>query len=101
MTIVGKAVGEDIATKTMWIDAPGSTKNTLNLKWAETLRTDAERFGERLNFAQTKQVQTTTLENIDFGNTASHYFVKIDVEGFEPQVLRGLKTPVINIYPLR
>jgi FkbM family methyltransferase len=93
VTIVGKAVGEDVATKTMWIDAPGSAKNTLNPKWVETLRADEERFGERLNFAKTRQVQTTTLEHL-ISEYGEPFFVKIDVEGFEPQVLRGLKRPV-------
>lgn len=46
VTIVGKAVGDKVASQTMWIDAPGSAKNTLSSKWVETLRAYKERFGE-------------------------------------------------------
>lgn len=93
VTIVGKAVGENIASQTMWIDAPGSAKNTLSSKWVETLRADEERFGERLDFAQPKQVETTTLKEL-MAAYGEPFFVKIDVEGYEPQVLRGLKRPL-------
>jgi FkbM family methyltransferase len=91
--IEGKAVSDAISIKTMWIDAPGSAKNTLNPKWVETLRTDPERFGQRLEFAGVKQVETVTLEKL----MATHgipFFIKIDVEGHEPSVLRGLNRPV-------
>ena len=45
---------------------------------------------------QTEQIEITTLENVisKFGIPA---FIKIDVEGFELEVLKGLKTPVKNI----
>jgi FkbM family methyltransferase len=91
--IEGKAVSDAISIKTMWIDAPGSAKNTLNPKWVETLRTDPKRFGQRLEFAGVKQVETVTLEKL----MATHgipFFIKIDVEGHEPSVLRGLNRPV-------
>jgi FkbM family methyltransferase len=91
--IEGKAVSDAISIKTMWIDAPGSAKNTLNPKWVETLRTDPKRFGQRLDFASERQVETITLEEL----MATHglpFFIKIDVEGHEPSVLRGLNRPV-------
>jgi FkbM family methyltransferase len=93
VTIVGKAVSDNAVSQTMWVDAPGSAKNTLSSKWVETLRADKERFGERLDFAQTKNVQTTTLEEL-IAACGEPFFIKIDVEGYEPNVLRGLKRPV-------
>lgn len=45
------------------------------------------------NFAQTRKVETTTLEEL-ITTYGELFFVKIDVEGYEPQVLRGLKRPV-------
>lgn len=93
VTIVGRAVSDRSTTETMWIDTPGSAKNTLSRKWVETLRTDAKRFGEALEFAQTKEVKTTTLEEL-FEKVGVPYFIKIDVEGYEPCVLRGLERPV-------
>jgi SAM-dependent methyltransferase len=50
--VVGKAVSNQTSVQTMWIDEPGSAKNTLNKKWAQTLRGDASRFGAKLAFAQ-------------------------------------------------
>jgi FkbM family methyltransferase len=91
--IESKAVSDAIAIKTMFIDVPGSAKNTLNPKWVQTLRTDANRFGQRLDFAGKKKVETVTLEKL----IATHgipFFIKIDVEGHEPSVLRGLNRPV-------
>jgi FkbM family methyltransferase len=93
INIEDKAVSDVIATKSMWIDAPGSAKNTLSPKWVATLRTDQKRFGQRFDFASKKQVETVTLEKL----IAIHgipFFIKIDVEGHEPSVLRGLNRPV-------
>ena len=46
LVIVGKAISDRISFRTMWIDTPGSAKNTLSQKWAETLRHDDKRFGQ-------------------------------------------------------
>ena len=93
VSIAVKAVSDNIAIKTMWIDAPGSAKNTLDPKWVETLRNDSSRFGCRLDFARKKEVETTTLENL-MTTHGVPFFIKIDVEGHEPSVLRGLHRPV-------
>jgi len=93
LIVVGKAVSEKSSTQKMWIDAPGSALNTLSDKWAETLRDDENRFGHRLNFGQWKEVETISMEQL----IAAHglpFFVKIDVEGHELSVLRGMKQPV-------
>lgn len=93
VTIVGKALSENDAVQTMWVDEPGSAKNTLSKKWVDTLRTDESRFGQPLNFAGEKVVVTTTLDKLiaEYGVPS---FVKIDVEGHEPSVIRGLHCPV-------
>ena len=89
LVIVKKAISDTNAVEMMWIDAPGSAKNTLSRKWVDTLRGDESRFGHRLNFAEQKEVVTTTLDQLvrDHGRP---FFVKIDVEGSEPNVLRGI-----------
>jgi FkbM family methyltransferase len=93
VAIVCKAVGEKAGTETMWVNEPGSAKNTLNVKWVETLTEDATRFGECLGFSEKREVEVTTLEEI-FRAHGQPFYVKIDVEGYEAVVLRGLRNAV-------
>lgn len=94
--IVGKAVSEKVSVETFWVDGPGSALNTLSRKWVDALKEDKERFDrtlDRLQFAEQRSVETTTLERL----SAEHglpFFVKIDVEGHELSVVRGLRSPV-------
>jgi len=93
VTIVGKALSDKESVETMWIDEPGSAKNTLSRKWVETLTHDDERFGQHHDFSQRTTVETTTLDQL-IGTHGLPFFIKIDVEGHEPNVLRGLHTAV-------
>jgi len=96
VVIVGKAVSDQSAVETMWIDGPGSAVNTLSQKWADTLKTKRDTFAHAhfgLEFSQCKTVETTTLEDLILAH-GSPFFVKIDVEGYEVKVIRGLKRPV-------
>jgi FkbM family methyltransferase len=93
VTVEGKAVSDRGGQMTMWIDAPGSALNTLNPKWADTLRNNSSRFGHRLDFAQMITVLTTTLENL-IGEHGVPFYIKIDVEGHEQNALRGLNKSV-------
>jgi FkbM family methyltransferase len=93
VTIVGKAVSDRNTVETLWIDAPGSAKNTLSHKWVETLKEDDGRFGYKLDFARHVEVETVTLERL-MSTYGAPFFIKIDVEGFEVNVLRGLQRPV-------
>jgi len=93
VAIVNKAVSDKETLDTMWIDQPGSALNTLSRKWVEVLRADEQRFGHTLDFAHRKEIATTTIEGliVDHGLP---FFVKIDVEGYELNVLRGMQQPV-------
>ena len=93
VSVIGKAVSDRNGAAMMWIDEPGSGKNTLNTKWVETLRSDGKRFGQTLQFADKLQVETTTLEDLMRAHGKPLY-VKIDVEGHEPSVLRGMSFAV-------
>jgi FkbM family methyltransferase len=96
VVIVGKALSDKSAVETMWIDGPGSAVNTLSQKWAETLKTNKDKFEHThfgLDFSRRKTVETTTLEDLILAHGLP-VFVKIDVEGYEASVIRGLKHSV-------
>ena len=96
VVIIGKAVSDKNTTESMWIDGPGSAVNTLSRKWATTLRGNKARhtYGHcGLDFVQRRTVETTTLEDL----IAVHgrpLFIKIDVEGYELNVIWGLRHPI-------
>ena len=68
-------------------------KNTLNAKWVQTLRTDNSRFGTTLEFDKKVEVETTTLEEL-IRSYGRPFYIKIDVEGHEASVLKGLQSVV-------
>jgi len=96
IAIVGKAVSDQCAVETMWIDGPGSAVNTLSRKWATALNTNKARHQHGhsgLNFAREKTVETTTVEEL-ISVHGMPVFIKIDVEGYELNVIRGLRRPI-------
>jgi FkbM family methyltransferase len=96
LVVVGKAVSDKSTLETMWIDGPGSAVNTLSQKWASTLKENKARqtFGHcGLDFSRHKTVETTTVEQLISAHGVP-MFIKIDVEGYELNVIRGLKRPV-------
>jgi len=91
--LVAKAVSERASVATMWVDTPGSAKNTMSPKWVATLREDPKRFGERFEFSGSREVETTTVDDL-MATYGVPFFIKIDVEGHEISVLRGMTRPV-------
>jgi FkbM family methyltransferase len=93
VSIVPHAVAAEEGSQTLWIDEPGSGKNTLNRKWVDVLQHDSARFGHSLEFGGQQTVSTTTADRLmtRFGDP---FFIKIDVEGAELDVVSGLKRPV-------
>jgi FkbM family methyltransferase len=96
VVVVGKAVSDAAGFEPMWIDGPGSALNTLSPKWVELLKGHGNRFQhqlDKLEFSARKTVETTTVEQL----VAAHgtpFYIKIDVEGHELRVLRGLQRPI-------
>ncbi len=96
VTIVTRAVSSRVGTEEMLIDGPGSAVNTMSPKWADTLKKNRASFAHGhcgLEFNQTRLVRTTTIDEL-IAHHGIPFFVKIDVEGYELSVLRGLHWPV-------
>lgn len=94
--IVGKAVSDSEGIETMWIDSPGSVLNTLSSKWVTALQAEDHRVGvttDPLEFRGRRDIEATTLERL-FRIHGRPFFLKIDVEGYEYNVLRSLRQPV-------
>jgi FkbM family methyltransferase len=96
VTIVGKAVGATVDVETMLVCAPGSVFNTLSKKGASIVSGAAngpEQSSETVEYQEKKTVETTTLEHLieAYGLPS---FIKIDVVGFELEVLQGLHRSV-------
>jgi FkbM family methyltransferase len=93
VVVLGKAVSDRCGHETFWVNEPGFDMNTLSPRWAETLRKEPSRFGCTFEFSEKRQVETTTLEQMTsmYGRP---FYIKIDVEGYELNALKGLKTAV-------
>ncbi len=91
VTIVDKAVSDKSGKAIFLVDELGSAKNTLNQKWADSLRTDSRRFGKKLAFEESREVETITLEEL-MRSYGTPYYVKIDVEGHEMSVIKGMRS---------
>jgi FkbM family methyltransferase len=93
-----KALSDHPGTETYYIHHAGSAFNTLNPKWKQILEADQEsRWSETIRFSDEVSIQLTTLDQLisQYGNPC---FIKIDVEGYELTVLKGLsqKVPYIS-----
>jgi FkbM family methyltransferase len=96
VTIIGKAVSDSARVETLWVASPGDGLNTLSEKWVRTLKENPGKLGARVDFNSRQCVETTTLAWLIEAYGMPSY-IKIDVEGHEPQVLRGLPCPVPTV----
>ena len=91
VTIVAKALGAQAGTARLGISTATPTVSSLSPEWVKTVATDRSFAGVRWD--RTVEVEVTTLDDL----IAAHgepAFCKIDVEGFEAEVLQGLGRPL-------
>ena len=96
VTLVDRAVSDTIGVEELLMDGPGSAVNTMSRKWADHLKGHKEGFKYQhggLDFSSSKSVATTTIDDL-VSRFGAPYFVKIDVEGHELNVLLGMRHPV-------
>ena len=90
ITIVPKGCGSKEEIKTMYISQT-SIISTFSEDFIKSTK-ESGRFGDS-SWDEKQEIQLTTLDNLirEFGEPQ---FIKIDVEGFELEVLKGLSAPV-------
>jgi FkbM family methyltransferase len=94
ISVVNSAVGGKNHKALFHINTPGSPANTLSKKWKEILEDPkANRWSKSLKFELSYMVEVLTIESL-ITNYGLPYFIKIDVEGYELQVIKGLNTPI-------
>ncbi|GAA4329162.1 FkbM family methyltransferase [Flaviaesturariibacter amylovorans] len=88
------ALGAAPGTLPLQVHHPGSAFNTLNPKFRAITEADrATRWNEEIAFTGTTDVPVTTLDAL-IEKYGVPTFVKIDVEGYELEVVKGLSRPI-------
>jgi len=89
ITIVPEGLGDKEEIKTLYI-ADSNTISSFSKEWIDDVKKD--RFADE-NWNKTEKIKLTTLEKL-ISKYGKPKFIKIDVEGFELMVLKGLKQPI-------
>lgn len=89
-----KAMSASTGQATLYIHHAGSAFNTMSTEWKALLETDTnQKWNESIAFSGTRNVQTDTLDAL-IQRYGRPEFIKLDVEGWEQQVLKGLSIPI-------
>jgi FkbM family methyltransferase len=90
VTILDKGVSEAPGKTSIYIAGPRSGLNTLSTKWKDVLqKSDTNRWGKTFTYSDSYEISLTTLDELIRQYGLPH-FIKIDVEGYENKVLKGL-----------
>lgn len=88
VTIVDKALGEKECTSSLMVCDDAHTLSTMSSKWASE-----GRFAEDHKWSGKQDIAVTTLDAL-IRQYGIPRLCKVDVEGFEMQVLKGLSSPI-------
>jgi len=92
VTIVERGVSDSISELPVYITESRSGLNTLSEKWVKSIGDENEnRWHSSQQYNVSYTIQTTTLDEI-IKTYGVPYFIKIDVEGFELNVIKGLSS---------
>lgn len=92
--IIQKAVSDRLGREFYHIHTNESGLNTLSSKWLEVLGdTQRTRFAQPITFSEGYEIETTTLDAL-IAELGKPFYIKIDVEGYELNTLKGLSQAV-------
>lgn len=91
VTLVEEAVGHAVGYQPLWISERTPTVTTLSKTWIDTVQ--AVPSFASVQWRQDGVVKVTTLDEL-ITRYGEPRFCKIDVEGYELEVLRGLSRPL-------
>ena len=98
ITLVNMAVSDSVGQATLNVIEDNTSFSSFSKSWAESLQTAASnRWGIVMNPPTALVVQTTTLDLL-IAQYGAPYYIKVDVEGHELSVLRGLtqRVPLLS-----
>lgn len=90
ITLLKMALGAKKDKMTMYINSTSSTVSSLSKDWIESMK--GGRFSNE-TWDRTAEVEVDTLDSLIARHGKPH-FIKIDVEGFEADVLKGLSVSI-------
>ena len=91
ITILQNGVGEEIKTQTMYISTNANILSSFSKDWIDSTK-NSGRF-KKINWDKTRKIEMITLDYL-IETYGKPDFIKIDVEGFELEVLKGLSQNV-------
>jgi FkbM family methyltransferase len=91
ITILQNGVGEEIKTQLMYISTNANILSSFSKDWIDSTK-NSGRF-KKINWDKTRKIEMITLDSL-IKTYGKPDFIKIDVEGFELEVLKGLSQNV-------